>query len=187
MVLSQPLDLNILPQHYRARRIALPLVAAIGAAVVLLLGLIPAYAALAEAQAQTTSFQARLDQAQAALTENQVDQEQLERVDQQIQQTRDQTAQLRAELDAFGQQRPLRSDVVKGVALALVPSVHLTGLVQEEESTFIITGEANDAATMLNYTRVLESSGRFANLRVLSMVNVDTVTRTLEFSIEIEQ
>ncbi|MBU0702755.1 MAG: hypothetical protein KKC18_02685, partial [Chloroflexi bacterium] len=73
MAQSHPLDLNILPEQYRPRRVTLPMAAAIVLAAVLLLGLVPAYTALTAARAGTADVQARLDRARAALDQAQVD------------------------------------------------------------------------------------------------------------------
>ena len=160
--------------------------AAIVVAAVLLLGLLPAYAALTTARAQTADAQARLNQAQAVLNQFQVDQGQLEQVDQQIEQMRDQIAQLRAELETVGQGRTFRSDGIKAAVVALVPTVRITSIAQGGD-IFTLTGEADSRGLVLDYARALQSSGCFSNVRVLSIVSADPLAQEVEFSIEMKR
>lgn len=186
MVQAHPLDINILPQQYRPRRITTPVAIAILVTAALLLGLIPAHAALRAAQAQTTKVQARLDRAQMALTQSEVDQGELERLNEQIEQAREQIAQLRTQLATVGEWSPRRSDGISAAARALASPVRIITIAQLGD-TFTLTGEADSQAAVLDYARALRSSGKFANVRVLSVVNTDPLTSDVEFSIEMVQ
>lgn len=110
----------------------------------------------------------------------------MEQVNQQIEQTRGEITQLHAELGTVSQRRTPRSAGIAAIAVALVPQVHITAVAQDGD-TFVLDGEADSQALLLDYARVLQSSGRFVNVRVLSMVNADPLTPDVEFSIEMEQ
>ena len=181
---SRPLDINILPEQYRPRRITAPMVLAIVAVAVLLLGLVPTYSVLIAMQARTDNAQTRLDQAQASLAQAQVDPEQLE-VDQQIEQMREQIAALQAEFGGLDQRHVHRSAAISGIVTALVPHVHIITIAQNGND-FSLTGNASDYTLVLSYARALQSSGRFATVRVVSIANPDS-SAEIEFSITMEQ
>lgn len=188
MIRSQPLDLNILPEHYRPRRIAAPVAAGVVLAVVLLLGLIPTYGVLAGQKARTATAADHLAEAKAALEQTSVDQATLEEVEQQIAQTRAYISRLQTETGAFGDPGSARSNGIAAAVSALVPRIHITTVVQEG-SSFTLTGEAGSQALVLDYARALQMSGQFMNVRILSIVNVDPLglAPEVEFSIAMEQ
>jgi len=189
---SHPLDIDILPERYRPRRITAPMVAAVVVAAALLLGLVPAYRALLTAQARTAALQRRLNQAKAGLAQVQSKQaqsvEQMAEMEQQIEQERAQVARLRVEFSTLSQQRVPRSAGIAAVFAALVPRVHIVTLIQED-SSFILAGQAGSQGMVLDYARALQASGVFANVRILSMSNADPLglVPEIEFSIEMEQ
>lgn len=186
-----PLDLDILPEKYRPRRVTMSKIIAITVAALLLLGLLPAYRALATARARTAVLQARLSQANAALTETRSEQtrieQELEGIGQQIEQARTQITRLQAEFNGLGQQRTPRSDCIAAAIGALIPQVHIVTLVQEG-NTLNLSGQAGSLELVLDYSRALQASGQFANVRIVSMVNADPLESAseIEFSIEVE-
>jgi Tfp pilus assembly protein PilN len=187
MMQSRPPDINILPERYRpGLRVsaAAGILIVVGAA--LLFGLVPLYVALGMAQSQTAALQARLDQAYAAMGQSQEDQQRLEQVSQEIEQTRAQIEQLHAELGTVSLGRVRRSDGIAAIAAALVPQVYL-GTVTQAGNVLTFRGEADGETLVLDYARALQSSGQFANVRVLSIVNPDPASQRVEFSIEMEQ
>ncbi len=189
---SQPLDLNILPERYRSRPVAASTVLLVTVAAILLIGLVPAYDLVADAQVQTTQLKARLLTAQTTLAQTQSEQAQLEQqlqeTTQQIEQAHTQIARLRAELSALSQQRTSRSAGVAAAVAALVPRVHIATIAQQEDS-FVLTGQAGSQGLVLDYARALQASGQFTNVRILSMVNADLLglIPDINFSIETEQ
>ncbi|MEA3397760.1 MAG: PilN domain-containing protein [Chloroflexota bacterium] len=179
MIQARPLDLNILPEQYRPRRITAPMVIAIVVTAALLLGLIPAYVSL-------TAGQARLKRTRAALAQAQVDGGQLEQVNQQLQQTREQIAQLQAELGTVSQRHTLRSSGITAATIILVPQLHIITLTQDGY-TFTVNGEAGSKALVLDYARALQSGGQFANVFIFSMTGSDPLAQSVRFSIKLEQ
>ncbi len=186
MALSRPLDINILPQQYRARQITAPVGIAILVLAMLLLGLIPAYTALRTEQARTAAAQARLDRAQIALGQTEAERTKLEQLEQAITETRTQIAQLSTELGAVSRPRVRHADSLAVIARCLVPQLQPT-VITQDGNAFLITGLASDQATMLNYARALQSSGQFANVRILSLINADAQTPDVEFSIQVQR
>lgn len=183
--MNQPLDLNILPEQYRPRRIEGAMVASVLALAVLLFGLMPAYATLAVERARTAALEARLDEMRAMLTRSSVDQGQLIQMDQQIEALRAQIGQLDADLGALNPQRAHRADGIRAAALARAGALQITSIVQDGD-VFVLSGEADGEALVLNYARALQSTGQFANVRVLSIVN-DPSVPNVQFSIRMEQ
>ena len=183
--MNQPLNINILPEQYRPRRIEGSMTAIILALAVLLFGLMPAYAVLATARSRTAALEARLDEARAILARFAVDQEQLTQMEEQIEALRTQIEQLDADLGAIGPPRAHRADGIRAAALARAGALHITSITQDGD-VFILSGEADDEALVLNYARALQSTGQFANVRILSIVN-DSSVLSVQFSIRMEQ
>ncbi|MDY7075610.1 MAG: PilN domain-containing protein [Chloroflexota bacterium] len=188
MLQSRPLDLNILPERHRPRRVTVATVVGMVVVVALLLGLLPAYGLLTAQQARTAKAQARLAQAEATLVQNQIEQEELGNVEQQIEDVRVLLSRLQAESGALGQERIYRSDGIAATVSSLIPRIEVTTIVQED-NVFTITGEAGSQALVLDYARALQTSGQFANVFILSMVNVDPlgIAPDVEFSIAVQQ
>ncbi len=184
--MNQPLDINILPEQYRPRRIEGPIAAVILTLAVLLFGLMPAYVLLATARSRTAALEARLDEARAMLDRSAVDQGQLAQMDQQIEALRGQIEQLNADLGAVNFRRVRRADGIRAAALARAGSLHITSIAQDG-AVFILDGEAEDETLVLDYARALQSTGQFANVRVLSIVSADSSTPNIRFSIKMEQ
>jgi len=190
--LSQPIDFNILPEQYLPRRISWTMLAGVAVVIALLLGLIPAYDALAATRVQTNALQARLNQTKTVLAQTQSEQaelnQQLESTEQQIEQTQAQITSLRLELTTLSQQQTHRSVGIVAAITALIPRVHLAAVAQEGDS-FILTGQAGSQGLVLDYARALQASGQFANVRILSMINANPLglAPEVEFSIEMEQ
>jgi len=186
MTQPSPLDINILPERYRPRQITGSTATVILALSALLFGLMPAYALLASERRETANLEARRNQIQAALDQVQVNQGQLEQVEEQIEQTRQQIDLLNAELESVGQQAPDRSQAIQAIADAMALGVQIENVSQERD-VFTIKGEAKSQELVLDYARVLQSSGWFARARVISIVDSDPATSTVEFSIQAEQ
>ena len=182
------IDLNILPERYRPRRLTGLMAALIILAVALAMGLIPAYSLLQTERARTLSVQARLAQAEATLAQIQVNAAALEEVEQQIAQVQAEIAQLQAEYQALSQWQADRSSGITSVVFALLPGIRLTGITQQE-SFLTIQGEAGSQALVLDYARALQATGEFRNVRILSMVNTDPLglAPDVRFSILAEQ
>jgi Tfp pilus assembly protein PilN len=189
---SRPLDINILPERYRPRRITTPMIAGIVAVASVLLGLVFGYSALTAARAKTADLDARLSQVKATLARTQSERAQLEEqlgeVGQQIEQAQVLIARLRTESSTLSQQRAPRSEGIAAVVTALVPRVYIATVVQEG-NTIILTGQAGSQGLVLDYARALQASGQFANVLILSMVNTDPLglAPEVEFSIQVEQ
>lgn len=183
--MNQPLDINILPEQYRPRRIEGAMAAIVLALAVLLFGLMPAYAVLAVERSRTAALEARLDEMWAILARSAVDQGQLAQMDGQIEALRAQIEQLDADLGAINPQRAHRADGIRAAALAQAGALQITSIVQDG-NTYILNGEADDETLVLNYARALQSTGQFANVRVLSIIN-DPSLPNVQFSIRMEQ
>jgi Tfp pilus assembly protein PilN len=192
MVSSVPLDLNILPEQYRPRRVPAATVMVMAMIIAMLLGLPFAYRTLLTTQARTTELQAQLDQTKTALTQSQAEQvrveEHLAEVEQQIEQTRAQITHLRQELGALSHSCTSQSAGIATAVAALVPRVHITGIVQSPDA-FVLSGEAGSQALVLDYARALQAGGYFANVRVLSITDTDPsgLAPEIEFDIVLEQ
>jgi len=184
--MNQPLDINILPEQYRPRRIEGSTAAIILALAVLLFGLMPAYAVLATARSRTAALETRLDEARAILERSSVNQEQIKQMDDQIEALRAPIEQLDADLGALNPQRAHRADGIRAAALARAGALHITSIAQDG-NIFILSGEADDEALVLNYARALQSTGQFANVRILSIINAASSTPGIQFSIKMEQ
>jgi Tfp pilus assembly protein PilN len=188
MLQSRPLDLDILPEQHRPRRIAAAVAVGLVLAVALLLGLIPVYGVLTTQQARTANAEARLAQVKANLAQNQVDQEEIENVGNQIEEVRALIIRLQAEAGTLGQERTYRSDGIAAAVSSLVPRINVTAITQEE-NVFTVSGEAGSQALVLDYARALQVSGEFVNVFILSMINVDPLGMApdVQFSITMEQ
>ncbi len=186
MAQPAPLDINILPERYRQGQVKPSVVIVTLIIAVLLFGLVPAYVILTREQARTADMQAHLDQVQANLTQSQIDQDRLAQLDEQIEETRARVAQLRQELETIGKERPPRSAGITAIASALVPQIRIV-TISQDGNIFTFKGTTNAPMLVLNYASALQSSGQFANVRVLSIVNTDSSTSTVEFSMELKQ
>lgn len=188
MAQQQPIDLNILPDQYQPFRVTGLTVAAILIAAALVLGLIPAYAVLTLERRRTADVQDRLSEVEAALSEAKAARSKLADVNQQIEEARARIAALEEQMGALGEWRAPRSTAIATAVKASGADVHLTDITQLKE-TFVLGGEAADQALVLEYAHALRESGRFANVRVLSMVNPDTSGRAskVDFSISVER
>jgi Tfp pilus assembly protein PilN len=174
MLQSRPLDLDILPEQHRPRRIAAAVAVGLVLAVALLLGLIPVYGVLTTQQARTANAE--------------VDQEEIENVGNQIEEVRALIIRLQAEAGTLGQERTYRSDGIAAAVSSLVPRINVTAITQEE-NVFTVSGEAGSQALVLDYARALQVSGEFVNVFILSMINVDPLGMApdVQFSITMEQ
>lgn len=192
MVRAQPLDLNILPPRYRPRRVRLAAVVGVLAVALVLLGLLPAYNALTEARSRSDYLETRLAQGKAALSEVQARQVQAQAqtaaLEAQIEQVRAESGRIRAELSTLGQQRTARADGLATAIAVLVPRVRLVR-VQQAGATYTVEGEAGSQALVLDYARLLQASGQYANVRIVSLVNVDPlgIAPDVRFSIALER
>jgi Tfp pilus assembly protein PilN len=196
MAQSGPLDINILPQRYRPAQVQSSISIAILVGAALLFGLMPAYALLTRERNETAALEMRLDQVKAALAESQEGAGALESVIQQIDQTRDQLAQLRAQLATVGEGRAPRSEAVAAIAGSLAGDMEIASISQDGD-IFVITGRASNENLVLDYvnaleTRILnaESGRKFASVRVISIVDdksEDSSISDILFSIEAEQ
>lgn len=186
MTQPKPPDINILPERYRPRHVPTPVAVAIVVVAVLLFGLMPAYALLRSQQARTAELEGRLDQMEAALDEAQVDQQQLQTLKERIEQTREEIDQVRTELAIVGQGRMQRSTGIQAAVGGLTADMSL-GLIVQRGDTFEISGEALGEAQVLDYARVLQSSGRFSSAQVLSIVALDGQAEAVEFVVEARQ
>lgn len=172
MVQARPLDLDLLPPQYRPRQLTAMTGLAILIAAALILGLVPSYSALRAEQARTLRVQARLAQAETALAQAQVDRAALDEVEQRIADVQGEIAQLQAEAEAVRQWRTGHSRDFASVVFSLLPGVRLVSVAQQGEG-LIIDGEAGSQALALDYARALQATGRFGNVRIVSMVNQD--------------
>ena len=187
MVQQQPPDVNVLPTSYRPRRISAKTAAAIGVAAALVLGLIPSYGAMVDQTEKTNEAEDRLVIAEGALLAIQGQQAGLLETEQRISEVRSQIQQLTDEFGTIGQNRVPRSDSVATAVAHLVPRVHLDSIFQMGD-VVLLSGEAGSQALVLDYSTALLTSGEFANVRILSMVNADPlgIAPDVTFSISLE-
>lgn len=192
---QRPLDLNVLPERYRPRRISTVVILTIVLAVVVLVGLGLAYNTLSSARARTAELRQQLDQMKADLgegnpteAEKQASKQALETLEGEIEQALAQIGRFQTDLRALEQQEASRSAGVAAAVYALIPRVRLTG-VSQQGNTFILTGEAGSQGLVLDYSRAVQASGQFGNVRILSMVNADPLglAPDVRFSIAAEQ
>jgi Tfp pilus assembly protein PilN len=198
MAQAHPLDINILPQRYRPAHLQSSVSIGILVGAALLFGLMPVYTFLARARNDTAVLEARLEQVQTDLALSQAGAGELEGVIQQIDEAREQLAQLETQLATVGEGRPPRSEGIAAIAGSLAGDVELTSISQDGD-VFVISGKAGNETQVLNYvnaleTRVLNSaSGRkFSSVHVLSIADdigedEETPVLGVVFSIEAEQ
>lgn len=167
-----PIDINLLPARYRPRQVTVQTAAAVVAAAALLFGLMPAYAALRNAQARTAALEASRQSAEDALNRMQINQSELLQVTEQIEQTRSQIDEIRAQRESLGQGGPSRSAGVEASLAAADPSVRLLAI-ELEGNVITLRGAAERQEAVLSYSYALKASGRFANVLILSIVNED--------------
>jgi uncharacterized protein involved in exopolysaccharide biosynthesis len=194
MTQPQPIDLNILPDRYRPAQLQSSVSIAILAGAALLFGLMPAYAFLVRERSETAVVEARLDQVKAALAQSSAGAGTLESINQQINQIHEQIAQLEAQLETVGEGSPSRSEAIAAIAGSLAGEVEITSIQQQESNTFVVTGRAGDQTLVLDYAEALqirtldpETDRKFANVRILSIVDEDPLTSIVVFSIAVEQ
>jgi hypothetical protein len=187
MVQPQPPDVNVLPPSYRPRRISLRTALLVVLVAVLLVGLIPVYSMLREATEQTGDVEDRLAIAGRVLAAIEGEQSGLLETEERIQEVQSEIDQLAGEFGVIGQESPLRSDAVAAAVGHLVPRIHIDSIVQIED-TVVLQGEAGSQALVLDYSNALLTSGEFANVRILSMVNADPLglAPDVSFSISLE-
>ena len=194
MAQPQPIDINILPDRYRPAQVqsSVSITILVGAA--LLFGLMPVYALFVRERNETAAVEARLDQVKAALAQSSEGAGTLESITQQIDQIREQIAQLEAQLKTVGEGSPSRSEAIAAIAGSLAGEVEITSIQQQESNTFIVTGRAGDDTLVLDYAKALqirtldpETDRKFANVRILSIVDEDPLTSIVIFSIAVEQ
>jgi Tfp pilus assembly protein PilN len=194
MAQPQPIDLNILPDRYRPAQLQSSVSIAILAGAALLFGLMPAYAFVVRERNETAAVEARLDQVKAALAQSSAGAGTLESITQQIDQIRERIAQLEAQLETVGEGSPSRSEAIAAIAGSLAGEVEITSIQQQESNTFVVTGRAGDQTLVLDYAEALqirtldpETDRKFANVRILSIVDEDPLTSVVVFSIAVEQ
>jgi Tfp pilus assembly protein PilN len=194
MAQSQPIDINILPDRYRPAQVQSSVSIAILAGAAVLFGLMPAYAFLVREWNETAAVEARLDQVKQALAQSSAGAGTLESITQQIDQIREQIAQLEAQLETVGEGSPSRSEAIAAIAGSLAGEVEITSIQQQESNTFVVSGRAGDETLVLDYAEALqirtldpETDRKFANVRILSIVDEDPLTSVVVFSIAVEQ
>jgi Tfp pilus assembly protein PilN len=182
------IDLNILPEQYRARPVQLAQVVAMLLVAVLLLGLAPALTALNRSRSQTLARQSELASIKAAMAQAQLDQARLDELQKQITQKRAETERLRAESLALNVGQPPRAQGIAMAIAALIPRVNLMTITQSGR-TYNVMGQAGSQAIVLDYARALQSGGRFVLVRITSMVNADPlgIAPDVQFVIELTQ
>ncbi len=194
MAQPQPIDVNILPDRYRPAQVQSSVSIAILAGAALLFGLMPVYAILVRERNETAAVEARLDQVKAALAQSSAGAGTLESITQQIDQIREQIAQLETQLETVGEGSPSRSEAIAAIAGSLAGEVEITSIQQQESNTFVVTGRAGDETLVLDYAEALqirtldpETDTKFANVRILSIMDEDPLTSVVIFSIAVEQ
>lgn len=187
MVQSHPPDVNVLPVGYRPRRITAKNAATIGLVAVLVIGLMPAYAAMVKQRELTSDVEDRLSIAEGALAAIQGQQAGLLQTEQRIYDVKSEIEQLTEEFGAIGQDRIPRADSVAAAVTYLVPRVYIESIIQMDDIV-VLTGEAGSQELALYYSSELLESGEFANVRILSMVNADPLglAPDVTFSISLE-
>ena len=70
----------------------------------------------------------------------------------------------------------------------LVPRVRLVRI-QQAGAAYTVEGEAGSQALVLDYARLLQASGQYANVRIVSLVNVDPlgIAPDVRFAIALER
>jgi hypothetical protein len=187
MVQAQPPDVNVLPPRYRPRRITVRAVAVAGLVALVLIGLIPVYTLLRDARERTSDVEDRLAIAQGVLAAIQGQQTGLLETEQRISEVESEIDQLTDEFGGLGQEGVPRSAAVAAAVAHLVPRIHIESIAQIED-TVLLKGEAGSQALVLDYSSALLTSGEFANVRILSMVNADPLglAPDVTFSISLE-
>lgn len=192
VVHAQPLDINILPRRYRPRRVRLAVVGAVLVVALVLAGLLPVYNVLTETRGRSDYLEGRLAQGKAALSEVQARQvraqEQTAELEGQTVQVRAESERIRVELSTLSQQRTVRADGLAMAIAVLVPRVRLVRI-QQAGGLYTVEGEAGSQALVLDYARLLQDSGQYANVRIVSLVNVDPlgIAPDVRFAIALER
>ena len=125
MVQSHPPDVNVLPVGYRPRRITAKNAATIGLVAVLVIGLMPAYAAKVKQRELTSDVEDRLSIAEGALAAIQGQQAGLLQTEQRICDVKSEIEQLTEEFGAIGQDRIPRADSVAAAVTYLLTNPYV--------------------------------------------------------------
>lgn len=185
MAEPQPLDINILPDKYRRRRLGAPVIAGLIVLVLLILGLAPAYVVLGNARDRTSHLQMRLEELEGNLGQTGTTPAQLEEIEQQIAQTRAQIETIQEAVGHIGNPSFRRSACISAPIVALAGGVQVEEIVQET-GTCTVRGQADSDDQALSYARAIRSTGHFGNVMVISLSRGEEKVSGVAFTIRME-
>lgn len=166
----QPLDLNLLPNRYRAQPFPWWIVAGVLLLAGLLVGLTPVYDAYGLQMDATQAARGEVHALQTALTDGQVPLEELEALDRQIAAAQLQLALLEDQVTFLsGRQESRTHGITAAVeALTWVPNLTLHSVTLDSQR-LTLAGSAGSQGLVFDYARALQDGGAFANVHIVSM------------------
>ena len=162
-------DLNILPEELRPRRYPPLYMLGILALLAASLALIPLYQAQRAAGDETARLQAELDLMSHNLTLVQVDLGKVKGLQRQLEGVEAATASLNEQRQGvLGDEQELSKDLSTAVLNLPEGLLSLTS-VTETDGQMTLTGQMVSQEDAFEYARMLESSGRFSEARIVSL------------------
>lgn len=169
---SQALDMNLLPDAYRQKRapLWLPMLAVLLA--LLLLGLVPLFRNLTQAQAAVATAQTDVRAALKAVPSGEDDLALLEELQRQIAAAENRRRLLEGETQLLGQTRPRYMPSLSTAVAAQQPgtTLHGMGLVGPK---LTLQGRALSQALVLDYARALQATGYYSTVQITEMLEED--------------
>jgi Tfp pilus assembly protein PilN len=162
---NEPLDLNLLPDRHRGFQLRVWHIALALMASGLLISLIPNVQAFRKERAATATVEEQLEQAMSLLETLEIDQEALEDLNEKIVELEQRIQQLQEEAALLRQQADTR---LPGLITAITQrpaGITLTRLDQGNQQ-LTLQGYTDTQLQVLDYARLLETSGRFVNVRI---------------------
>jgi len=186
----QPLDLNLLPNRYRAQPFPWWIAAGVLVLAGLLVGLRPVYGAYGREFDRTQLARSEVNALQTTLADSQVGLEELEALDQRIAAAQLQLAQLEDQVTFLSSQQDSRTHGITAAveALTWVPNLTLHSVTLDLRR-LTLAGSAGSQGLVLDYARALQDGGAFVNVQILSMNDQSDpgALPLVEFVIDAEQ
>jgi len=161
----EPLDLNLLPEQHRGFQLKVWHIALSLVALGLLVSLLPNVQAFRKERAATATVEEQLEQAMNLLETLQIDQDALDDLNEKIIELEQRIQQLQEEAALLRQQADTR---LPGLitAIAQRPAGITLTLLDQGNQQLTLQGYTDTQLQVLDYARLLETSGRFVNVRI---------------------
>jgi Tfp pilus assembly protein PilN len=183
-----PLDLNLLPDQYRGRRLRwwhlLLALVVVGAVI----SLVPHYLLLRQQQLATETVQAQRDQTLELINALDLDEDELSSLNQRIDEARARLTALEEEAAFLRTQKETLTPAIITAVERQTEEISLTALRQQADQ-LLVEGETNGQLQVLNYARALQESGTFTNVQIEVMREIEPSDplQTIAFTIILEE